>query len=81
MTFEDVIKLEERVIRVIAESLKVDESKVILEATFMGDLGAGSFLLACLVANLESEFDITIEDEEAAKLETVQDVMNYLCHN
>ena len=71
-------KLEERVKKIIAEQLKVEESKIVPEASFIEDLGADSLDTVELVMALEEEFNTEIPDEEAAKILTVQDAMNYV---
>ncbi len=69
---------EERVIEIIADRLGVDKSEVVPEAAFIDDLGADSLDLVELIMAMEEEFDIEIADEEAEKLRTVQDVLNYI---
>ena len=59
--------IEERVIKVIAEQLSVDEAQVKPEAAFIDDLGADSLDLVELVMSLEKEFDCEIPDEDAEK--------------
>jgi acyl carrier protein len=70
--------IEEKVIDIIADRLCVDKSEVVPEAAFIDDLGADSLDLVELIMAMEEEFDIEIADEEAEKLRTVQDVMNYI---
>lgn len=62
----------------ITDRLNVDEAAVTLEASFKDDLGADSLDLVELVMELEDEFDIEIADEEAEKIATVGDVINYI---
>ena len=62
--------IEERVIKVIAEQLSVDEAQVKPEAAFIDDLGADSLDLVELVMSLEKEFDCEIPDEDAEKITT-----------
>ena len=59
------------------EQLGVDEREVTMEASFIDDLGADSLDLVELIMALEEEFDIEIPDEEAEKLKTVGDAVNY----
>lgn len=74
--------VEERVIKVIAEQLSVDEAQVKAEAHFMDDLGADSLDLVELVMSLEKEFDCEIPDEDAEKITTVQSAIDYVkAHN
>ncbi len=63
---------------IIVEKLNVDEGKVTKEASFIDDLGADSLDTVELIMSLEDKFDISIPDEEAEKMKTVGDVLNYL---
>jgi acyl carrier protein len=68
----------ERVKKVIVDRLEVDESKVTMEASFKDDLEADSLDVVELVMELEDEFDMEISDEEAEKISTVGDAVNYI---
>lgn len=68
----------ERVKQIVAEQLGVDEDQVVSEASFMDDLGADSLDTVELVMALEEEFDIEISDEDAEKIQTVQDAVDYI---
>lgn len=68
----------DRVKQVIVEQLGVDESAVTIDASFVEDLGADSLDIVELIMGLETEFDIEIPDEEAEKISTVGDAVNYL---
>jgi acyl carrier protein len=68
----------ERVKKIIVDRLGVDESKVTLEASFKEDLGADSLDVVELVMELEDEFDMEISDEDAEKISTVGEVVNYI---
>ncbi|ABQ14062.1 acyl carrier protein [Dichelobacter nodosus] len=70
--------IEERVIKVIAEQLNVDEGQVKADAHFIDDLGADSLDLVELVMTLEKEFDCEIPDEEAEKITTVQSAIDFV---
>jgi acyl carrier protein len=70
--------VEERVKKVIAEQLNVEVSAVKNEASFDDDLGADSLDKVELVMALESEFDLSIEDEAADKIKTVGDAINFI---
>ena len=70
--------VEEKVKDIIVEELGVEREKLTTEASFMEDLGADSLDTVELVMAFEKEFDIDIPDEEAEKLRTVGDAMNYL---
>ena len=74
----DMAELETRVKDIIAEELGVEKDKLTAEASFMEDLGADSLDTVELVMAFEKEFDIDIPDEDAEKLRTVGDAMNYL---
>ena len=56
----------------------LDESAVTLNASFVDDLGADSLDIVELIMGLETEFDIEIPDEEAEKIRTVGDAVNYI---
>jgi acyl carrier protein len=68
----------EKVKKIVAEKLGVPEAKVTEEAAFVNDLGADSLDVVEFVMEVEKEFDITIPDEEAAKLEKVGDAVKYI---
>ncbi|HKK01134.1 MAG TPA: acyl carrier protein [Desulfuromonadales bacterium] len=70
--------IAERVKQIVAEQLGVDEDQVTNEASFMDDLGADSLDTVELVMALEEEFDIEISDEDAEKIQTVQDAIDYI---
>ena len=72
---------EEKIIELIAENLDIDREKVALDASFQDDLGADSLDTVELVMAFEEEFDIEIPDEEAEKIRTVQDAINYVNAN
>ena len=69
---------EEKVKQIIAEKLSVDLADVVPEATFTDDLGADSLDLVELIMSMEEEFDIDISDEDAEKLTSVQDAIDYI---
>ena len=71
-------QVEEKVKDIIVEELGVEREKLTAEASFMEDLGADSLDTVELVMAFEKEFDIDIPDEDAEKLRTVGDAMNYL---
>ncbi|MGE8204116.1 acyl carrier protein [Heyndrickxia sp. NPDC080065] len=68
----------ERVTKIIVDRLGVEESKVTLEASFKDDLGADSLDVVELVMELEDEFDMEISDDDAEKIATVGDAVNYI---
>lgn len=63
--------VEERVIEIVAEQLGVDKEKITRETHFVNDLGADSLDTVELVMELEEEFDITIPEDAAEKIQTV----------
>jgi len=70
--------IEERVKKIIVEQLGVDEAQVKNEASFVDDLGADSLDTVELVMALEEEFECEIPDEDAEKINTVQDAIQYI---
>lgn len=70
--------IAERVKQIVAEQLGVEEDQVTNEASFMEDLGADSLDTVELVMALEEEFDIEISDEDAEKIQNVQDAIDYI---
>jgi acyl carrier protein len=69
---------EERAKEIIAKELEVDVKQITPDAKFIEDLGADSLDIVELVMALEEEFGLDIPDEDADKLKTVGDAMNYL---
>ena len=68
----------EKVTKIIIDQLGVTAEEVKPEASFVEDLGADSLDLTELIMAMEEEFDIEIDDEEAQKIATVQDAVNYI---
>ncbi|OLB88085.1 MAG: acyl carrier protein [Acidobacteria bacterium] len=71
-------EIVEKVKQIIGEQLGVDEGEVTLSASFVDDLGADSLDRVELVMALEEAFDLEIPDEEAEKIRTVQDAIDYI---
>lgn len=71
----------ERVIKMVAEQLGVKEKDVKPDSSFIDDLGADSLDTVELIMALEEEFDTEIPDEDAEKLATVQDAIDYIENN
>ena len=70
--------IEERVKKIVVEQLAVKEGEVTDEASFVDDLGADSLDTVELVMALEEEFDTEIPDEEAEKIRTVKQAIEYI---
>ena len=70
--------VEQRVREIVAEQLERDVNEVINTASFIDDLGADSLDIVELVMKMEEEFGIEIPDEEAEKIKTVNDVIQYI---
>lgn len=68
----------ERVKKIVVDQLGVEEDKVVPEASFVDDLGADSLDLVELIMSLEEEFGISISDEEAQKIRTVGEAVDYI---
>ena len=71
-------ELQSKVVKVISEQLGVDEEKVVPEASFVEDLGADSLDTVELVMALEETFGTEIPDEDAQKILTVKDAIQYV---
>jgi acyl carrier protein len=69
---------EDRLKKIIAKELSVSEEEVTPDASFIEDLNADSLDLVELIMALEEEFNVKISDEEADKIKTVRDAMEYL---
>ena len=68
----------DKMIDIIEEQLSVDKEKIVPGASFVDDLGADSLDLVELIMAMEEEFDTEIPDEDAEKIVTVQDAINYV---
>ncbi len=67
-----------RVKKIIAERLSLSEDEIRMDSSFLDDLGADSLDIVELIMAFEEEFDIKIPDEDAEKIETVKDVVDYI---
>ena len=72
------MSVEEKVKQIIVEQLGVDESQVDLAASFVEDLGADSLDIVELVMAFEEAFEIEIPDDDAEKITTVKDAIDYI---
>ncbi|SUY47278.1 acyl carrier protein [Clostridium putrefaciens] len=71
MTFEQIKAI-------IADKLSVNENEINMESSFIEDLGADSLDIVELIMALEDEFDLEMADEDAEKMVTVKDVVDYI---
>lgn len=68
----------DKIKEIIAEQLGIDEDEVVPEASFIDDLGADSLDIVELIMAFEEAFDLEIPDEDAEKIKTVQNVIDYI---
>jgi len=68
----------EKVRKIIADKLDIEEDKITPESSFLDDLGADSLDIVELIMELEEEFNIEIPDEDAEKIRTVADAVKYI---
>lgn len=78
---EKRMAVEEKVKQIIVEQLQVDEAEVTPNASFQEDLGADSLDVVELVMQFEEAFDLEIPDEDAEKIKTVKDAIEYIEKN
>ncbi|MCK5759090.1 MAG: acyl carrier protein [Clostridiales bacterium] len=71
----------EKVKGIIVDQLGVDEDQVVLEASFIEDLGADSLDIVELIMSMEDEFGVDIPDTEAEKIACVKDAVNFITNN
>ena len=75
------MSIEERVRKIVCEQLGVADDEVKNDSSFVDDLGADSLDTVELVMALEEEFDLEIADEDAEKISTVQEAVDYIVEN
>ncbi len=75
------MSVEQRVIDIVAEQLGVEKEKIKAESNFVNDLGADSLDTVELVMELEEEFDISIPDDAAEKIQTVGEAVKHIEEN
>lgn len=71
----------EKVKKIIVEQLGVEEEDIAIESSFIDDLGADSLDIVELIMALEEEFDLEIPDNDAEKITTVGDAVDYIKNN
>ena len=74
-------EVKDKVVSIIVDKLGVDAAEVKIESSFTNDLGADSLDTVELVMGLEEEFDTEIPDEEAEKITSVQEAIDYVTKN
>jgi len=72
------VEVLDRIKQIIADQLGIDEDQIVPEASFIDDLGADSLDIVELIMAFEEEFDMEIPDEDAEKIKTVQDAIDYI---
>ena len=74
----DVEAIEKKVVKIISDQIGVDKSEITHEISFINDLSVDSLDIVELVMELEDEFDMSIPDEEAEKIQTVGAAVDYV---
>ena len=72
------MSVEQRVIAIVSDHFAYDKEKIKRSTTFIEDIGADSLDIVEFVMELEEEFNIQVTDEDAEKMKTVQDALDYL---
>lgn len=70
--------IEQKIIKTVAETLRIDEGTISLESKFVDDLGADSLDLVELMMAIEAAFECDIPDDKASKITTVSDAVKYV---
>jgi acyl carrier protein len=68
----------DKVVEIVCDQLTLDRSQVTPESSFLEDLGADSLDIVQLIMALEEEYHLEISDEEAEKIRTIQDIVDYI---
>ncbi len=71
-------EIEEKVVEIVSEQMSVDKSEITRETSFVNDLNADSLDTVELVMEFEDEFELSIPDEEAEKIQTVGQAIDYI---
>ena len=77
----EVKEIEEKVIGIVSEQMGVDKAEISRETSFVNDLNADSLDTVELVMELEDEFEMSIPDEDAVKIQTVGQAIDYIKQN
>ena len=72
------VEIEEKVVQIVSEQMSVDKGEIARGTSFVNDLNADSLDTVELVMELEDEFDLTIPDDDAEKLKTVGEAIEYI---
>lgn len=72
------VEIQDKVMQIVCEQMSVEKGELSRETSFVNDLNADSLDTVELVMELEDEFDLTIPDDEAEKLKTVGEAMDYI---
>jgi len=75
------MEILDKIKEIVAEQLGIDEDEVVPEASFIDDLGADSLDIVELIMAFEEAFDLEIPDEDAEKIKTVQNAIDYIKNN
>ncbi len=71
-------EIKEKVVKIVSEQMGVDKSEITMETSFVNDLNADSLDTVELVMEFEDEFELSIPDEEAEKIQTVGHAVEYI---
>ena len=74
----EVDEVEEKVLSIVSEQMGVDRSEIVRDTSFVNDLNADSLDTVELVMELEDEFEMSIPDEEAEKIQTIGQAIDYI---
>ena len=75
---DDLLK---KIVAIVVDKLDVEENKVTVDAQFIDDLGADSLDTVELIMEIEEQFEIDIPDEDAEKIQSVKDALDYIKNN